>query len=141
MIIGFVAATLATAPVSGQSNEEDTAGSPVSTEAAFRSYCAPCHGEDGRGDGPLVSRLSRPPPDLTALTIRSGGTFPRRRVARLIDGREQLDAHSREMPKWGEWFGLEAEEGFEGEADDEANIQGRIDDLLDVLDSMQEPAN
>ena len=80
---------------------------PKSAESAFALYCAPCHGDDGRGDGPLVFGLSKPPLDLTKLTARNGGTFPRTRLARLIDVRDEVDAHgSREMPVWGDWFKL-----------------------------------
>lgn len=86
----------------------------------------------------LAFGLSKPAPDLTHLAIRNGGAFPRERVARLIDGREQMDSHNREMPIWGDWFKLEAEEGFDGPAGDEAKIRKRIDDLVDLLQSMQE---
>jgi mono/diheme cytochrome c family protein len=119
-------------------DEADSSAPPVSAEAAFARYCAPCHGDDGRGNGKLAFGLSRPAPDLTNLTVRNGGTFPRERVARLIDGREQINAHDREMPIWGDWFKLEAEEGFDGQAGDEAKIRKRIDDLVDLLQSMQE---
>jgi len=34
--------------------------------ALFPLHCAACHGEEGRGDGPLAARLSIPPADLTA---------------------------------------------------------------------------
>jgi cytochrome c553 len=33
----------------------------------FRSYCAPCHGENGRGTGPAASALKKAP---AALTVR-----------------------------------------------------------------------
>lgn len=36
--------------------------------ALFALTCLPCHGADGRGDGPLVPSLSRRPPDLTRPT-------------------------------------------------------------------------
>jgi hypothetical protein len=113
-------------------------GPPVSAEAAFQQYCSPCHGEDGRGEGVKTFGLSKSPPDLTTLTARNGGMFPRERLARLIDGRDQLDAHIREMPLWGEWFGLEAEENYDSEVSDEAKIKKRIDELLDLLQSMQQ---
>ena len=125
-------------PVAAQSEKDENEILPMSGEAAFAHYCAPCHGSDGRGEGPKVFGLSRSPPDLTKLTARNGGTFPREPIARVIDGREQVNAHSREMPLWGEWFKLEAEEGFEGEAGDEGKIRKRIDDLLDFLESIQE---
>jgi mono/diheme cytochrome c family protein len=119
-------------------DETDSPAPPISAEAAFAHYCAPCHGDDGRGNGKLAFGLSKPAPDLTHLAMRNGGTFPRQRVARLIDGREQMDAHNREMPIWGDWFKLEAEEGFDGPAGDDAKIRKRIDDLVELLQSMQE---
>jgi mono/diheme cytochrome c family protein len=39
-------------------------------QAAFVARCAPCHGADGRGLGP-VSRLFPQPADLTSRTVRS----------------------------------------------------------------------
>jgi mono/diheme cytochrome c family protein len=30
----------------------------------FETYCAPCHGESGRGNGPVAHILSKPPKDL-----------------------------------------------------------------------------
>ncbi len=85
--------------------------------------------------------LSKPLPDLTKLTARNGGTFPRARLARLIDGREDVDAHgSREMPVWSDWFKLEGEVGLGGPAGDDETIAKRIDDLLNLLESLQEPA-
>jgi mono/diheme cytochrome c family protein len=120
-------------------DEADSSAPTISAEAAFARYCAPCHGDDGRGNGKLVFGLSRPAPDLTRLAMRNGGAFPRERVARLIDGRKQIGSHNREMPIWGDWFKLEAEEGFDGPAGDEAKIRKRIDDLVDLLQSMQEP--
>ena len=49
-----------------------SASSPTSHEGRrlFASYCAPCHGAGGRGDGQNASRLSPRPPDLT-IVIRS----------------------------------------------------------------------
>src|SRR5215208_4565696 len=119
-------------------DDVDSSAPPISADAAFARYCAPCHGDDGRGNGKMAFGLSKPAPDLTHLAMRNGGAFPRERVARLIDRREQMDAHNREMPIWGDWFKLEAEEGFEGPAGDEAKIRKRIDDLVDLLQSMQE---
>ena len=35
-------------------------------QTAFAQNCAPCHGAEGRGDGPLAKQLPDPPADLTA---------------------------------------------------------------------------
>ena len=40
----------------------------------FLSRCASCHGEKGRGDGPIARRISGPPPgDLTSGRWKHGG--------------------------------------------------------------------
>jgi mono/diheme cytochrome c family protein len=129
---------LLTAGANAQEEDPSATAPPKSAEAAFALYCAPCHGEDGRGNGPLSFGLSKPAPDLTKLTQRNGGTFPRERLARLIDGRDELKAHEeREMPAWGEWFKLEGKEGLGGPVN-EQEIRARIEDLLNLLESMQE---
>ncbi len=38
--------------------------------------CAGCHGESGKGDGPLAGLLDIETPNLTMLTEQAGGTFP-----------------------------------------------------------------
>jgi hypothetical protein len=142
-LMTFLVAAMFTglSPNGALSQDEDPSATspPKSAEAAFALYCTPCHGEDGRGNGPLAFGLSKSPPDLTTLTIRNGGTFPRERLARLIDGREEIAAHAedREMPVWGEWFKLEGREGLGGSVD-EREIRTRIEDLLNLLESMQQ---
>ena len=41
--------------------------SPTSGQEMYRAYCADCHGEKGKGDGPVVPVLKVVPPDLTTL--------------------------------------------------------------------------
>jgi hypothetical protein len=107
-------------------------------EADFRMYCASCHGEDGRGGGAKAFGLSVAPPDLTSLKARNGGVFPRERLHRIIDGREEIALHlDREMPSWGIWFKMEAEEGLGGAEGDNATVKKRIENLIDFLESLQ----
>ena len=72
----------------------------------FEFYCASCHGRDGKGSGPVASALKNPPPDLTTIARRNGGTFPRARVESFVTGGDRLvSAHgSNEMPVWGPIF-------------------------------------
>jgi mono/diheme cytochrome c family protein len=35
--------------------------SPSSGKEMFTSYCAPCHGKSGKGDGPAAAALKQPP--------------------------------------------------------------------------------
>jgi hypothetical protein len=73
----------------------------------FDTYCAPCHGTDGRGNGAVALALKTSPPDLSTLTANHGGTFPRLRVEQFVtDGTGGLgSAHGvRRMPTWGPMF-------------------------------------
>jgi hypothetical protein len=109
-------------------------------EHDFRLYCSDCHGEDGRGDGPKTFGLSGPAPDLTRLSERNGGVFPQERLQAIIDGRELLKNHGeREMPAWGTWFKMEAEEDLGGAEGDEGTVQRRITALIDFLETLQSP--
>ena len=73
----------------------------------FEFYCAPCHGRNGKGDGPVAPALKNPPADLTTIARRNGGTFPSRRVESFItsDTEAPQPAHgTRVMPVWGPIF-------------------------------------
>jgi mono/diheme cytochrome c family protein len=82
-----------------------TATSPASGREMYIQYCASCHGKDAKGGGPAAVALKVAPIDLTTLTSHNNGKFPDIRIARLIEGSDDLAAHgSREMPIWGEVF-------------------------------------
>lgn len=71
----------------------------------FDSYCAVCHGKDGKGAGPAAKSLTKVPADLTRVSARNGGKFPDVRVRRYIEGLDEVAAHgSRDMPMWGSLF-------------------------------------
>jgi hypothetical protein len=109
-----------------------------SIETQFNLYCAGCHGETGIGDGPIIDTLEKRPADLTTLAQRNGGVFPRERVLRVIDGREEVKQHgSRDMPVWGEWFKLEAGEGLGGAEGSEKQVRLRIEKMVDYLETLQ----
>jgi mono/diheme cytochrome c family protein len=79
---------------------------PVDGAQIFRNYCAVCHGTDGKGKGPAAGALKHAPPDLTLISRRNRGRFPRDHIKAIIAGQEQsFAAHgSREMPVWGPIF-------------------------------------
>jgi mono/diheme cytochrome c family protein len=105
----------------------------VSGAYTFRTYCASCHGVDGRGEGPLAVNLRFEPPDLTLIAKRSGGRFPADRVYRIIDGRNPLAGHGGpEMPVWGDAF-----RGGDT-AYDEAQAKARIESIVDHLKTLQQ---
>jgi mono/diheme cytochrome c family protein len=73
---------------------------------SYIRYCAVCHGDDGKGDGPAASELKVKPADLTQLAKKSNGAFPSARVARILDGSEPIPGHgSPQKPVWGHEFG------------------------------------
>ncbi len=72
----------------------------------YKTYCAVCHGVNGKGDGPVAPLLKTLPPDLTLIAHRHNGKFPREAVERSIMGDSQHpSAHgTRAMPIWGPVF-------------------------------------
>ena len=71
----------------------------------FKQYCASCHGTDAKGQGPAVSALKVPPPNLTLLSRNNHGKFPGARVESAIRGDANVQAHgSQDMPVWGVVF-------------------------------------
>ena len=58
----------------------------------YHSSCAPCHGSDGKGTGPVSAGLTVPPPDLTVLTKKDNWVFPFNSVHEIIDGAESSDS-------------------------------------------------
>jgi mono/diheme cytochrome c family protein len=90
--------------VSGQARKEDIPlTQSLSGAEMYKTWCASCHGIDGKGGGPAASALKTPPADLTLLSKKNGGKFPTERVRSYIDGTgSKIAAHgSREMPVWG----------------------------------------
>jgi mono/diheme cytochrome c family protein len=100
----------------------------------YRIYCQNCHGPAAHGDGQIAEILKVRPADLTHLT-EADGTFPRQRVADVIDGRREVAGHGRrEMPIWGLAF---QDRGRDN--DQEAEVAARIADLVAYLESIQAP--
>ena len=67
----------------------------------FLSRCAGCHGADGKGSGPMTSKLKRKPADLTALAKNNNDVFSADTIAAVIDGRAAARHRRLEMPIWG----------------------------------------
>lgn len=71
----------------------------------FAENCAACHGADARGAGPETLGIGKVPPDLTQISARNGGSFPRARVLSVIDGYRQGTHTGRIMPEFGAALG------------------------------------
>ena len=100
--------------------------------AMFASYCASCHGADGKGGGPAAPALRGVPPDLTLLATNNGGAFPKDRVMMTLGRIPSAGAHgSADMPIWGEVF--------RGSRQSETETQMRIYNLTRYVESLQIP--
>jgi mono/diheme cytochrome c family protein len=117
-------------PVDGQAR--NPAIEAVSEAYSYRTYCASCHGVDGKGEGPLAQNLRFRPPDLTLLAMRNGGQYPTEKVRRIVDGRNPLQGHGGpEMPIWGDAF-KNADTGY-----DDQKARERIRSIVDYLRTLQ----
>jgi mono/diheme cytochrome c family protein len=104
----------------------------ISGAYTYRTYCASCHGTDGRGDGPLAENLRFHPPDLTLVAKRHGGEYPTEHVHRVVDGRKPLPGHGGpDMPVWGDAF-RNAETGY-----DDAKVEQKIRSVVDYVRTLQ----
>lgn len=79
---------------------------PTSGQQMYVNYCAPCHGVDGRGHGPVAPALKLQPTDLTVLTKNNNGKYPDTHVVSVLQGGSTLPAHGTSiMPVWGPILG------------------------------------
>ncbi len=108
------------------------ANTPASSGAGmFASYCAVCHGKDGKGDGPAASALKTPPADLTTLAAKNGGKYPSSHVATVLRGDGSFPSHgSQDMPVWGPLFSS-ISDGHDGQ------VHQRINNLVTYIGTLQ----
>ena len=129
LLAGLLVVALAQKP------EVKTAPAPptsaASGEEMYVSYCAVCHGKDGKGNGPAAPAMKTPPTDLTQLARNNGGKFPTAHVFQVIRGDAAMAAHgSKDMPVWGPVF-----RALSGH--DDAKVQLRIRNLTSHIETMQ----
>lgn len=106
--------------------------SAASGEEMYNTYCAVCHGKDGKGKGPAADAMKVPPPDLTILSKNNNGSYPSLKVSAIIRGEQALPAHgSKDMPVWGNLF-WKMSQGHESE------VQQRIANLNKYVEGMQQ---
>jgi mono/diheme cytochrome c family protein len=79
---------------------------PWDGKQMYTSYCAPCHGMDGRGNGPVAQSLKSQPVDLTALARNNHGKYPDTHVISVLHFGSEIPSHgSTQMPIWGPVLG------------------------------------
>lgn len=131
-ISAFVVAQQAAAPASTTVKHVPITNTPSdSGKEMFKTYCAVCHGTDGKGNGPAASAMKTAPTDLTTLAQKSGGKYPSAHVASVIRGQATLPSHgSQDMPVWGPLFSS-ISQGNEGQ------VQQRTANLVAYVETLQ----
>src|ERR1035438_6586959 len=59
----------------------------------YNTYCAVCHGKDGKGGGPAAEALKKRPSDLTQIARKNKGKFDGLMIQNLITGSDVIAAH------------------------------------------------
>lgn len=100
--------------------------------AMFGMFCAPCHGRDAKGGGPVGAALKTRPPNLTEIARRNRGVFPKARVEKFVTNGNvgAKSAHgTSEMPVWGpNFWSLDP---------NDMRVRVRIGNIVDYVESLQ----
>jgi mono/diheme cytochrome c family protein len=103
----------------------------TSGQQTYVSYCAPCHGMNAKGNGPVAGSLKQQTTDLTVLSKNNGGKFPAEHIVDVLKFGMANPAHgTAEMPIWGPLF--------ESTSDSRPDMTAlRISNLSDYLKTVQ----
>jgi mono/diheme cytochrome c family protein len=102
----------------------------------FMNECSQCHGRNGDGGGAASLGLGGPPPDLTGLTARNDGAFPRAFIQRFVLGTLEKENPDAAMPEFGT-VGLEHFYPDSGRGAGPQVTAADMTALLDYLETIQ----
>ena len=120
-----------TKPVVKQTPIKQTSAN--SGKEMYTQYCAPCHGLDGKGNGPAAAAMKSQPTDLTQLARKHDGKYPANSVASVLkfgDGAGSGAHGSAEMPVWGPL--LQSLDKFH-----ESVVQQRVANIVSYIETLQ----
>lgn len=131
VVLVSVASFAATAVAQDKKPAHLRGSDPDSGLQLYKRYCAVCHGNDLKGNGPVSPEFKNGPSDLTTLAQRHGGKFPDSYVEDVLRNGVQKPAHGNtEMPIWGPLFATVR-------GTDPALVNVRIVNLTNYIKSMQ----
>ena len=108
--VGLIAALLFAAVPSGSQNvtvnpKPIVYTNPGDARQMYVTYCAPCHGMTGVGNGPAAPAFKEAPTNLTLLAKTHGGKYPEDTVKTTLMFGTNVPAHGdAKMPVWGALF-------------------------------------
>lgn len=114
------------------------AQNPDIGQGLYNQYCMSCHGDSGKGDGPLKEYLTLPPADLTQLARKNDGAYPMLKVLHIIDGRTGVRTHVSQMPTFGDVFTSESGAPAPRELQDVIATRGRILSIAMYIETLQQ---
>ena len=125
-------------PAGPDATIEDVDYDPIALgRTHYLRYCASCHGQDGRGNGPVAEVLKEAPTDITQMRADGDGVFNVDSLIEIIRGLKDVRAHgTREMPVWGNIWG---DVGVQSSTP--SQIEKRINELVEYIRSIQEPVD
>jgi mono/diheme cytochrome c family protein len=106
-----------------------------SGERMYANYCAVCHGNNGKGNGPAAKALGVSPADLTRLAQQNHGKFPGAHVYTVIRGDTNMPAAhgAKDMPVWAALFNQSS-----GGVQPDVEVHQRISNLTKHVESLQQ---
>ncbi len=102
VVVAGLALVLA-APAAAQTTVKRASGLVVTDfdgHKLYDTYCAACHGSEGKGDGLAVEGLQEAVPDLTLIAVRDGKFIPLHVMAHVTEAHGGLEG----MPDEGNLF-------------------------------------
>jgi len=134
LFLAFVVALFALFAVAQEKEIKHVPVKPTSAASGkemYDTYCAVCHGTDGKGGGPAADALKTRPTDLTTLAQKNAAKYPADHVASAIRGDMNVPAHgTKDMPIWGNLF-WHMSQGHQSE------VQLRVTNLNKYIESLQ----
>lgn len=108
--------------------------------ADYQAHCLQCHGAKGKGDGRVMDMQHRRLPDLSRLSLRNQGVFPKDRVMEIIDGTGVIVIHGTSgMPVWGTRMREEAAKQCKSSGcNADSIVRERLRALADYIALLQE---
>ena len=129
-VMGVVVASITFADQTSKIVIPATRTAPNDGQQMFTSYCAPCHGVNGKGQGPAAAALPTRPSDLTTLARNHHGKYPDTHIVAVLEFGTQTQAHT-SMPVWGPILGQMNRTNLQDK-------QLRISNLARYLETIQE---